>query len=337
MSENGETWGMISGGCLEHDVMHHAKAVMESGATKILRYDSTSEEDIVFGTGLGCNGIIDVMVEPVTEVMRNGFISAVEACLQTRQPAALASLVDGPAQCFSDGANHAFMSHEIWHGSSALIPLLSDLALDESSPILLSGILAGAEARLFIQPVLPPIQLVIFGGWLDAIPLIRISKEIGFQTVLVDSRRRESSRQLYRDADNVLLCSPNEALERIHFDSRTMAVLMNHSFERDQEALLALTKVAPPFLGMLGTKDRQQRILAALSKEGVIIADRFASNIHGPVGLDIGAKTPEEIALSIVAEILAVLNQRSAKPIRDRVAAPAAAPAHEPQPELAYA
>lgn len=325
MTPEGQAWGMVSGGCLEHDILDHGRRALQSGRSRIVRYDSTSEDDIVFGTGLGCNGVIDVFIEPITERFRETFIQGVEGCQKTRRAGAIATVIDGTAQ-------HAFLTDEGWTGDEAPLPLLEDFPVGGEKAVLLSGEVGGNAAGVFVQPLLPPIQLVVFGGWLDVISLVRFAREIGFQVVMVDSRQRQSSRRFFREADSILLCSPGEALARIQFDARTVAVLMNHNFDRDQEALAALTQVSVPFVGMLGPKRRQQKILDNLRNQGVAIPDEFARHLHGPVGLDIGAETPEEIALSIMAEILAVLNGRNAKPVRDR-----ATPLHVPQPALAYA
>ncbi len=140
----------------------------------------------------------------------------------------------------------------------------------------------------------------------DVIPLVRLAREVGIQIVVVDSRQRPSSLRLFREADAVLLCAPREALGRIQFDERTKAVLMNHNLDRDQGAFSALTQVSVPYLDRLGPKRRQQRMIENVRATGVLISDEFARHIHGPVGLDIGAEIPAEIALSIMAEIFSV-------------------------------
>ncbi len=330
MTPEGQSWGMVSGGCLEHDILEHGRRALQSGRSWVIRYDSTSEDDIVFGTGLGCNGVIDVFIEPITEQFPECFISAVESCQKARRAGALGTGIHGHGN--SASGQHAFLADGDWTGNETLLPLLEAYPSRSENTALLSGEIRGTSARIFVQPLLPPIQLVVFGGWQDVIPLIRFAREIGFQVVVVDARQRQSSLRFFREADAVLLCSPREALARIQFDERTVAVLMNHNFERDQEALSALTKIYTPFLGMLGPKRRQQRIIEYVRASGVLISDEFARHIHGPVGLDIGAENPEEIALSIMAEILAVLNERNAKPVRDR-----SVPLHVLQPSLAYA
>jgi xanthine dehydrogenase accessory factor len=317
LTPDGRSWGMVSGGCLEHDVLDHARRALQSGESRVVRYDSTSEDEIIFGTGLGCNGVIDVFVEPVTKKFREAFISPVENCNTTRRIGAIATLVESEGLISS--GKHAFLTASgNWVGNEDLARTLCANFVETATPSLSSYPTECGEARIFIQPLLPPIQLVIFGGWLDVIPLIRIAKEIGFRVTVVDSRQRISSRRTFHEADSVLLCLPTEALAKIQFDERTIAVLMNHNFERDREALSALGEISLPFIGMLGPKRRSEKMIEAVKANGVFISEEFAEKLHGPVGLDLGAKTPEEIALSIMAEILSVLNERNAKPIRER-------------------
>ncbi len=212
-------------------------------------------------------------------------------------------------------SEHAFLTGGRWAGSENLTSLLNlySIEINETSLVTEFG-----GSSVFIQPLLPPVNLVVFGGWLDVIPLIHMSKEVGFQITVVDARQRPSSRRLFREADFVLLCSPEEALSQINFDDRTVAVVMNHDFERDREALSALSHRSLSYVGTLGPKRRQEKMLNGLRDNGLPVPEDFVQSLHGPVGLDIGAKTPEEIALSIMAEILSVLNGRNAKPFRER-------------------
>lgn len=310
---DGGSWGMVSGGCLESDVMDHARRALQSGQARVVRYDSTSEDDIVFGTGLGCNGIIDVLIEPVTREFKESFINAVHCCIQTRQVGGIATLVGDPGR--DQTIQHAFFTAGRWIGSKTLASVLN---IHSAQPDKTSLTGAHGESQVFIQQLLPPVHLVIFGGWLDVIPLIRIGKEVGFRVSVVDPRQRLSSRRLFHEADAVLLCSAEQALSEIQCDDRTVAVVMNHHFERDQETLSALAERPLNYIGTLGPKRRQERMLTGLRDNGLSISDDFVKTLRGPVGLDIGAKTPEEIALSIMAEILSVLNKTNAKPIRER-------------------
>jgi xanthine dehydrogenase accessory factor len=317
LTPEGNSWGMVSGGCLEHDVLDHARNALKSGHSRVVRYDSTSDNDIIFGTGLGCNGTIDVFVEPVSETLRVSFVKSVEHCRKTREAGAIATVVgDGRNPTLS--GRHAFFDRGIWTGDEALVSDLSARRFESEEIVVLEGDGSSTETRVFIQPLLPPIQLVIFGGWLDVVPLIRIAHEVGFHAIVVNSRPGLSANRFFHDADSIITLSPSDALAQIQFDNRTVAVLMNHNFERDSEAVAALAKVPLVYLGMLGPKRRTEKILADVEAGGTIISDEFRQSIHGPVGLDLGAKCPEEIALSIMAEILAVLNQCNAQPIRER-------------------
>jgi xanthine/CO dehydrogenase XdhC/CoxF family maturation factor len=303
---------------------------MDSGIARTVRYDSTSNDDVIFGTGLGCNGIIDVFVEPVTATFAHSFVNAVTHCHQTRQPGAIATVVAAPDT--TPTGQHAFLTREGWVGSETLATMLVSLDQKSEETFLFPERPGAGDTRVFIQSVLPPWQLVIFGGWLDVVPLVRMAHETGFQVIVVDPRSRATSLRAFAEADSVLLCAPADALSQIRMDERTVAVLMNHNFEHDQAALAALAQLSLPFVGMLGPKRRQQKILDALKTDGIAVSGDFLQQLHGPVGLDIGAKTPEEIALSIVAEILAVTNGRNAAPIRDRNA-----PLHGEPAALAYA
>jgi xanthine/CO dehydrogenase XdhC/CoxF family maturation factor len=298
--------------------MDHARAALQSGQSRIVRYDATSNDDILFGTGLGCKGVIDVLIEPVSQKFRVAFGNAVENCAATRQNGAMATLImEGNAgTCFTE---HAFQTaDENWVGRENLASVLNGRPVETDKTTLLEEM---GDGRIFIQPLLSPIQLVIFGGWLDITPLIRFAKETGFRVIVVDARQRPSSRKLFHEADMVLLCSPAEALAQIQMDARTAVVSMNHHLERDQEALSAFTQAPHAlYIGTLGPKRRQEQMITAAKKDGFIFTDEFMQKLHGPAGLDIGAKSPEEIALSIMAEILSVLNARNAAPMRERTA-----------------
>jgi xanthine/CO dehydrogenase XdhC/CoxF family maturation factor len=294
--------------------MDHARRALQSGQPHIVRYDSTSNDDVVFGTGLGCNGIIDVLIEPVTKDFQESFVSAVQTCHRTREPGGVATLLGNREQ--SNRSNeHAFLIEGKWVGSEALASALNIHSVEPEQTSLTSNY---SEAPVFIQQLLAPIHLVIFGGWLDVLPLIHMGKEVGFHITVVDPRQRLGSRRLFQEADSVLLCSPEEALSKIEVDDRTVAVAMNHHFERDQATISSLSRLSLTYIGTLGPKRRLERMLSSLKETGLYISDDFARTLHGPAGLDIGAKTPEEIALSIMAEILSALNGRTAKPIRER-------------------
>src|SRR4051794_39262011 len=134
LTPDGLSWGMISGGCLEHDVMHHARTALQSGQARVVRYDSTSKDDILFGTGLGCNGVIDVLIEPVSQKFRLAFANAVENCAATRQSGAMATLMmeGGGGLCFTE---HAFQTAgEGWLGREQFASILNAHPVETHKP-----------------------------------------------------------------------------------------------------------------------------------------------------------------------------------------------------------
>jgi xanthine/CO dehydrogenase XdhC/CoxF family maturation factor len=197
LTPDARSWGMVSGGCLEHDVLDHARRAMQSGESRVVRYDSMSDDDILFGTGLGCNGIIDVFIEPIPKQFSESLINAVKSCQTTRQSGAVATVIGGGANHGLSG-QHAFLVQGRWTGNEMVTSLLEARLTESEGPVLLSGETSCGQARVLVQPLLPPIQLVISGGWVDVVPLIRIAREIGFEIVVVDSRQRLSSQRLNR-------------------------------------------------------------------------------------------------------------------------------------------
>lgn len=277
MTREGRSSGIVSSGCVDYDVFEHARRVMTTGEAVLLRYDSSKPDDLVFGTGLGCKGVVDVLVERVTPELARDLANFAEAVQRRRQP--------GFAVVHLPGAAPA--GHRSFH--------LGECAV-QAEP-----------EKVFVDRVDPPIHLVLMGGWFDILPLIRFGKELGWQITVIDVRQRPSSKETFREADAVLLGSPEEALAQIPIDARTAVVSMNHQFEHDGACLAALARRAVPYLGLLGPKRRRAALLERLAAEGGTAVPENV--LHGPVGLDIGSRTPEEIALSIIAEVQSVFGR----------------------------
>lgn len=280
MTREGRSSGIVSGGCVDYDVFEHARRVMASGEAALLRYDSSKPDDLVFGTGLGCKGVVDVLVERVTpELARDLHAFATAVQRERRTGYAVIDLPESGARA----------GHRSFHlGTCAEL---------------------GKPGKVFVDRVEPPVHLVLMGGWFDILPLIRFGKELGWQITVVDVRQRESSKETFREADAVLLGTAEAALDRITIDARTAVVSMNHQFEHDGACLAALARRRVPYLGLLGPKRRRAALLEGLAAQGGPAVPEEV--LHGPVGLDIGSQTPEEIALSIIAEVQSVFGKRA--------------------------
>ncbi|MEL6458543.1 MAG: XdhC/CoxI family protein [Cyanobacteria bacterium J06636_27] len=319
MTADGNTIGAISGGCLESDVFEKSQAVIKSKNPIVIKYDTTSEEDMIWGLGLGCQGIAYVLIEPLDKNKLQE-ITFIKKCLSTRTYGAIATVIS------VEGESEIQLGQRLLLGNdniinnltndSLLTEVLSDTkaALRDNQSILKEYSLETGKIEVFIEVIQPPLSLIIFGAGYDVLPLVNFSKQLGWDVTVVDNRSREASKKRFAQADKILLSAPDEILENIEITERTVAVVMSHNYLDDLEMLKLLVPSKLKYLGILGPKKRTNRILEELQAEG-ITPD---ANIHSPVGLDIGADNAEEIALSIVSEIQAVTSQRKAGFLRNR-------------------
>jgi xanthine/CO dehydrogenase XdhC/CoxF family maturation factor len=274
---NGKTIGSVSGGCLEQDVIAHAELVRASGEVKLLSYDTTPEEDVLFGVGLGCKGVIEILVEPVSKAAEK------------------LRLID---EIFA-GGDVGVIRHE-YRGEI-----------------------------VFEQTVHAPTRLLIFGAGYDAVPLARLASELGFLVTVVDRRPAYVTSERFLDAQEVVIASGLN-LPDLKINGRTAAVVMAHHYLSDRDYLKALLPLPLSYLGLMGPRRRAEKMLQEIREEGVMVGDELLGKLHNPVGLDIGAEGPEEIALAILAEINAVLAGHGGGMLREKKG-PIHWPRREPQ------
>lgn len=317
--------GTVSGGCLEADVFERAQQVMVSGEPTLVTYDTTSPDDIVWGLGLGCNGLVRVLIERLTHSLEPNHITFLADCLRRRQTGVLATVVRLEGQVQEQvGARLMLQQNGNAIGrieNSALATgILEDAkeALCNSRSILKLYELPLGRAEVFIEVQEPPVPLAIFGAGHDAMPLVRFAKELGWHVSVVDSRQSYATKERFSLADAIVVCRPEKIQEYVTMDRRTVAVVMTHNYLHDREILRTLLPSSLRYLGILGPKSRTERLVEELRQEGFIFTNEQLSRLYGPVGIDIGADTPEEIALAIAAEIQAVIANRSGGLLRDR-------------------
>jgi xanthine/CO dehydrogenase XdhC/CoxF family maturation factor len=321
---DGTTLGSISGGCLEGDVAEAAHEVMQTGRPRMLTYDLTADDDAVWGLGLGCNGAIDVFVEPVHQAGGVDIAALLQDTIDRRRAAALATLIAAPADGAAVGAR-LFVPEE-----GQIVGSLGDRALDaaveaaarrqmakrETAAVPLE--MPGGRGELFIEVLTPPIPLLVCGAGHDVLPLVRAARELGWWVMVADSRPAFATRERFPEADEVFLVEDREVPAAVRIDRETFAVVMTHNFLHDLELLRGLLTTPARYIGLLGPRARTDKLLSELHQQGVVLDDAQRARLYAPVGLDTGADSPEEIALSIVAEILAVRNNREANSLRNR-------------------
>ncbi len=320
VTEHQEMVGNISGGCLESDVMVVAEEVMGLGTPRLVSYDLTADDDAVWGLGLGCNGTIEVFIEPVQP--SGEVFGLLRKAIAEERTLTVLTVIAGSAPL---GARMVLLGDGTRRGT------LGDLGLDErATRAAVSGQREGAsrqhslagrdgEVQVFIEVVRPSTRLVVCGAGHDAIPVVQFASALGWRVVVVDSRDRFLTADRFPGAQRFVKANPLEAASQVPIDPWTYVLIMTHNFQYDRDLLRGFLATPARYLGMLGPKIRTQKIFDELRRGGVQLTERDLERIYTPLGLDIGSDGPEEIAVAIISEILAVETSRPAGFLRNRV------------------
>lgn len=311
---SGSTFGGVSGGCLEADVREIALEVIRSQAPHLRHYETGADDSIVWGLGLGCEGAIDVFVQPVVRTPESDVYRRMSELIEARSAFAVATVVDGPA---AGGALVWVPPPGARAGSTGEEAL--DREISREAATLLgrgeSGLVEVGSRRVFVDALSPPPSFALFGAGDDALPLARLALEAGFDVMVVDHRPAALAperfppairRVLRRSSDGVAGLWPGGGRDRL-------AVVLTHSLEHDREWVRALLREPLTYIGLLGPRTRKASILRELGHDP-------PPQLFAPVGLDVGADGPEQVAIAIVAEALAVHAGRRPDHLRAREA-----------------
>lgn len=325
--ESGATTGTISAGCLESDVIEHAKSVLHTDAAKLVEYNTASTSDeMAWGLGLGCSGIVRVLVEPLAS--GSLYIEALRRSCEVRPDAAPVSVatvyqaarITTGARLFID--EEGDVRHEKLGGEMAamLESEIQALACDGVTSAACIFDVDRSAAKVFIETLLPPVPLVIFGAGPDALPVVELARALGWQTEVVDPQARPDSRSRFAVADRVTLARPEDVAAHVGMTPRTMALLMSHNYSQDLALLRFLLASSARYIGVMGPRKRTEQMLRELApgEERIRFEQASLARLHAPAGLDIGANGPAEIALSVIAEMRAVLEGRRGGMLRER-------------------
>ena len=321
IEDDGQLTGAISGGCLEGDALRKALLVMTEKISRLVTYDTMDDDDAKFGVGLGCNGIIQVLIEPIDTADPDHPIQYLKAINEKRQKAVLITLFS-----LQD-------KKDIQYGTCLLLTENGNLI--EHTPVLKDVLIADAQEALsnqtssfknyisndhnltaFVEMIKPPLSVIIIGAGNDVMPLVDMADILGWETTVVDGRANYAKKERFVSACQVFVSKPEQVLEQIEIDEHTVFLLMTHNYNYDMAMLKQLLQKNVSYIGMLGPKNKRERMLNELQDEGLIFTPQQLSVLHSPVGLDIGAETSEEIALSILAEIKALFAGRDVQSLR---------------------
>jgi xanthine dehydrogenase accessory factor len=331
--EGGTSTGTISAGCLESDVIEHAKAVMRSGAAKLVEYNTASTSDeMAWGLGLGCNGIVRVLVEPLAygslyvEALRRSCEAPADVAPELVATVYQHTSSESAAAAHETGAR-LFIKGDGEVSREKLSDEIAAMLESEMRELSCGGGATGdhvfeaqgAAVKVFVETLLPPVQLVVFGAGHDALPIVELARGLGWQTEVVDPQTRAASRARFAVADRVILARPEDVGAQVTITPRTLTLLMSHNYSHDL-ALLRLLLASPArYIGVMGPRKRTERMLSELAGEASSWLEEVdLARLYSPVGLDLGANAPAEIALSIVAEMRAVIEGRRGGMLRER-------------------
>lgn len=297
ISADGATSGILSGGCLESDLRERAVRVLALGQPELAIFDSRISDDPVWGMGLGCEGANHIWLQAVNEADDYAPMNYLSACLNAQHPGTVATVVGGDAlttelgRHSNTGSNHR----------DALSAKLS--ACRSIKPEIQVVRYLDRELEVFVAPVALPPSLLICGAGADALPVAKFANLLGWRVTVTDHRPAFACEGVFPLPTRVLATRPMELISQLDLSKFDAAVIMSHNLTHDIEYLRCFLTDTPTFIGLLGPPSRRERILAEVGPE----VRRISKRIRGPVGLDIGANTPSGIALSIVAQIHAVL------------------------------
>ncbi|MBV8812103.1 MAG: XdhC family protein [Acidobacteriaceae bacterium] len=308
LTSTGGRAGSVSGGCLEDDLLKKAWWLTRNGPV-IRRFDTTPEGEIATdGFGLGCNGIIHVLLERDSSIL-----PLLQEVTLRRRAAAVAHMV-APE---SKAGQRLTIDTEGIATSNFSDPRLATLVEPDARQTLScstrhSMLHDGSE--LFLEALTPAVRLLLFGAGDDAVPVTEMANFLGWQVFVLDGRSHYARAERFPRANEVLVYRPEEPYVLSLVDPWTVAVLMSHSYSQDLAALKQLAVKPPRYLGILGPRKRTEQLMSDAGLEPA----QLAPALHAPMGLDIGADGREQVALSVIAEIQATLNGRQGAPLRER-------------------
>jgi len=325
VTEDGQLTGAISGGCLEGDALRKALLAISQQSNKLVTYDTMDDDDDAkFGVQLGCNGIVHILFEPIDPLKKNHPVELLIKATRKRINSVLITLFSMTNRTNQPGTGILLISDESEITSAddfskyiGTFTADSEIAFENQESIFKTYYFSQQKLTAFIEFLKPPVSLVIVGAGNDAIPLMGMAALLGWTITVADGRANQATIERFPLADRILVAKSYDVISQIDCDPQTVFVLMTHNYNYDLGVLKQfIFTETPVYIGSLGPKKKLEKMFQELSEEGIILTDDQKTRIYGPVGLDIGAETSEEIALSVLAEIKAVLNRKTGTSLR---------------------
>jgi xanthine dehydrogenase accessory factor len=308
LTKSGKITGSVSGGCVESAVFEAGVQSLGNGQSQLLKFGVADET--AWQVGLACGGRIEVFVQALDPA----FLDLWKARLQSNRPFSVVSVIDGPGDLLGKTMLVSEDNVQLGLGERLDQACIEKARAAQAEGRSQSVELAwqGEQVRVFIETVKPTPALIMVGGVHIAIALTALAKTLGFQTVVIDPRRAFGNAARFPDVDRLIQSWPEEALSQVDVSSGAAVVMLTHDPKIDDPALKVVLNSPAFYIGALGSRATHEKRRRRLLADGVTSAQ--LDRLHAPIGLDIGAETPEEIALAIMAEIVAAQRQPSRSP-----------------------
>jgi xanthine dehydrogenase accessory factor len=302
---SGKMIGMLSGGCLEQDILAHSEQVLQTQQPRLIHYDTSTEEDIRWGFGLGCDGAVKILLDVLSPDRFNLLDYWAE-----QKTGQIATIFASEIPDIPIGTQLYLKDDQVFNSTVTNAELAAAIAADLQHGKTQSKIykIGDRDVHVLLEVIKPVTDLTIFGAGRDVLPVVQFAKALDWRVTVVDCRAQDASYDRFAQADRVILTRRDALAHTVPLAKECIAVIMTHNYYDDIAILERLLPSNPRYVGLLGSRQRSQKLMDELSPE----AKPLAYQLHRPIGLDLGAETPEEIALSIVAEIQAVLHNRQA-------------------------
>lgn len=319
VTDDGMLTGAISGGCLEGDALRKALLAIDQKQNKLISYDTSDDNVQDFSVQLGCNGIVHILFEYIDHDNPNNAIMLLEKSNSSRDASVIITMFSllrnaeqtGTVLFYKNTFDNTFENEDLRSS-------LDDVFKNKVSEIrdLKFNV---TEQSALLQYIPPPVSLLVVGAGNDAKPVVKIADLLGWEVIIGDGRMTHATARRFPEAKNVIVSKAEELLNNVTVDERTFVLLMTHNYQYDLEVLKLLLKTECPYIGTLGPKTKLLRMINDLNNDGISLTNQDLDRIYGPIGLDIGAETSEEIALSAISEIKAVMEGRKGTSLRDKM------------------
>lgn len=311
MTKEGELTGLLGGGCFEADLLQPARSVFDDGQAKIVFYDMRSSDDAIWGLGLGCNGAVRILLQ-LLRVEHDFFpLNVIANVKDDSGMGVLTTICSATVKDYALGHSRFFpavkqIGQYMIQSDQEIYASLAQQVLLSGQSRLIEHDIDGQDVTVFYALLQPPVRLLLLGAGADAVPVTQFASALGWHVSVADYRDAYIKAEHFPDVDRLVLAVPNELQTKLPLNQFDAVVLMTHNIDYDERYLDVIADSDVAYIGLLGPVGRRDRLLDSLAGR----ARRIRKRVYGPVGLDIGASTPEEIALSVMAGIQAAITQR---------------------------